>query len=87
MTAKQYQQADFPQEEQEDVLMRALGATQAAGQTQLVILDESKVVLPMSKLQLRLFKVFDPNSGESRRLAVDKNDKRVDYEKALVHLG
>ena len=84
MADKQYKQADFPQEEQEDVLMRALGATRAAGQTQLIILDESKVVLPMSKSELRLFKVFDPDSGESRRLAVDKNDKRVNYEKALA---
>lgn len=84
MSDKQYQQADFPEEERDSVLMRALAVTGAAERSQLVILDESKVVLPMSETELRLFKILQTDSGESRRLAVDQDANLVDYEEALA---
>jgi serine protease AprX len=84
MADKQNPKADFPQEEQDDLLLRVLGPKEAAKRKQLIVLDESNIVLPLSKTQLHLFKLLDPVSGEELRLAASKSGKRANYDKALA---
>lgn len=84
MTDQRLQQTDFPQEAQDALLLRALGPREAAKRKQLIVLDESTIVLPLSKTQLYLFKVFDPESGEELRVAASKSGKRANYDKALA---
>lgn len=84
MTDQKQTQADFPHEEQDALLLRALGPREAAKHKQLIVLDESTIVLPLSKTQLHLFKVLDPQSGEELRVAASKGGKRADYDKALA---
>jgi hypothetical protein len=77
------QQPGPPEDEQARLTFGYLSRAESLDPEKIQILDESRATLPTLGIELRLFKVLDERTAESRRVALDSQNRRVDYEKLL----
>jgi len=77
------QKADLPEEQEFELALSSLGRAKGIGTEKLLILNESQVTLPNLKTELKLYKVLNTETGDSRRVALDADNNVVDYEEHL----
>ena len=83
MATSTKRQADFPEEQEFELALRSLSGAVGFETERLLILNEARVTLPNLRTRLKLYKVLNTKTGDSWRVALDKENNPVDYDEIL----